>query len=54
MAKAYHGHTGLAVATGDERFATLFLADRPDEFTHVPFNDLARWRRRCAAGTWPP
>ena len=40
IAKAYHGHTGLAVATGDERFATLFLADRPDEFTHVPFNDL--------------
>ncbi len=38
--KAYHGHTGLAVATGDERFTTLFLADRPDEFTHVPFNDL--------------
>src|SRR3984957_18336518 len=40
VAKAYHGHTGLAVATGDERFATLFLSDRPDEFTHVPFNDL--------------
>ena len=40
VAKAYHGHTGLAVATGDERFSTLFLADRPDEFTHVPFNDL--------------
>jgi acetylornithine/succinyldiaminopimelate/putrescine aminotransferase len=41
IAKAYHGHTGLAVATGDERFATLFLADRPEEFTQVPFNDLA-------------
>jgi acetylornithine/succinyldiaminopimelate/putrescine aminotransferase len=40
VAKAYHGHTGLAVATGDERFATLFLADRPDEFSHVPFNDI--------------
>lgn len=40
IAKAYHGHTGLAVATGDERFAALFLADRPDEFPHVPFNDL--------------
>jgi acetylornithine/succinyldiaminopimelate/putrescine aminotransferase len=40
IAKAYHGHTGLAVATGDERFATLFLADRPEEFPHVPFNDL--------------
>ena len=41
VAKAYHGHTGLAVAAGDERFSTLFLADRPEEFSHVPFNDLA-------------
>jgi acetylornithine/succinyldiaminopimelate/putrescine aminotransferase len=40
IAKAYHGHTGLAVAAGDERFSTLFLADRPEEFPHVPFNDL--------------
>ena len=38
--KAYHGHTGLAVATGDDRFSTLFLSDRPDEFVQVPFNDL--------------
>ena len=38
--KAYHGHTGLAVGTGDDRFAKLFLADRPEEFPHVPFNDL--------------
>jgi acetylornithine/succinyldiaminopimelate/putrescine aminotransferase len=38
--KAYHGHTGLAVATGDDRFAKLFLSDRPDEFVHVPFNDI--------------
>src|SRR5689334_11890924 len=38
--KAYHGHTGLAVATGDERFAKLFLADRPDEFVQVPFGDV--------------
>lgn len=38
--KAYHGHTGLAVATGDDRFSTLFLADRPEEFVQVPFNDL--------------
>ncbi len=40
IVKAYHGHTGLAVATGDDRFAALFLADRPEEFPHVPFNDL--------------
>ncbi|MDG4668237.1 aminotransferase class III-fold pyridoxal phosphate-dependent enzyme [Mycobacterium sp. 236(2023)] len=38
--KAYHGHTGLAVATGDDRFAKLFLADRPDEFVQVPFGDV--------------
>jgi acetylornithine/succinyldiaminopimelate/putrescine aminotransferase len=41
IVKAYHGHTGLAVGTGDDRFARLFLSDRPDEFTQVPFNDLA-------------
>ncbi|MGE2716244.1 aspartate aminotransferase family protein [Mycolicibacterium litorale] len=39
--KAYHGHTGLAVATGDERFAKLFLSDRPEEFIQVPFGDVA-------------
>lgn len=38
--KAYHGHTGLAVATGDDRFARLFLSDAPAEFPHVAFNDL--------------
>jgi acetylornithine/succinyldiaminopimelate/putrescine aminotransferase len=40
IVKGYHGHTGLAVGTGDERFSKLFLADDPDEFVHVPFNDL--------------
>ncbi len=40
VVKAYHGHTGLALATGDERFSNLFLSDRPEEFPHVPFNDL--------------
>ena len=40
IVKAYHGHTGLAVGTGDERFSKLFLSDRPDEFVQVPFNDL--------------
>lgn len=38
--KAYHGHTGLALAAGDDRFSTLFLADQPQDFPHVPFNDL--------------
>jgi acetylornithine/succinyldiaminopimelate/putrescine aminotransferase len=41
IVKAYHGHTGLAVGAGDDRFSKLFLADRPEEFPHVPFNDLA-------------
>ncbi len=40
IVKAYHGHTGIAVGTGDERFSKLFLSDRPDEFVQVPFNDL--------------
>jgi acetylornithine/succinyldiaminopimelate/putrescine aminotransferase len=40
VVKAYHGHTGLAVATGDDRFAKLFLSDRPDEFSQVLFGDL--------------
>ncbi len=38
--KGYHGHSGLSVATGDERFSKIFLADRPDEFVQVPFNDV--------------
>ncbi|MEI7777840.1 MAG: aminotransferase class III-fold pyridoxal phosphate-dependent enzyme [Actinomycetes bacterium] len=41
IVKAYHGHTGLAVATGDDRFSKLFLSEQPDDFPHVPFNDLA-------------
>ena len=39
--KAYHGHTGLAVKTGDDRFSKLFLSeDTEGEFVQVPFNDL--------------
>jgi acetylornithine/succinyldiaminopimelate/putrescine aminotransferase len=38
--KAYHGHSGLAVKTGDERFSKTFLSeDTLDEFIQVPFND---------------
>jgi len=38
----YHGHTGLALAAGDERAAALFLSQgAAGEFVHVPFNDLA-------------
>ena len=39
--KAYHGHSGLAVKTGDERFSKTFLSeDVLGEFIQVPFNDL--------------
>jgi putrescine aminotransferase len=38
--KGYHGHTGLALGTADDRYSKPFLSDRPDEFTQVPFNDL--------------
>jgi len=48
--KAYHGHTGLAVATGDDRFARIFLADRPEEFSQVPFNDLPAMEAALADG----
>ena len=40
IVKGYHGHSGLSVATGDDRFSKIFLADRPDEFFQVPFNNV--------------
>jgi acetylornithine/succinyldiaminopimelate/putrescine aminotransferase len=40
IVKAYHGHTGLAVNTGDERFSHLFHCELPADFPHVTFNDL--------------
>ena len=41
IVKAYHGHTGLALKTGDDRFSKLFLSeDTQGEFVQVPFNDL--------------
>jgi acetylornithine/succinyldiaminopimelate/putrescine aminotransferase len=48
--KGYHGHTGLAVATGDDRFSTLFLSDRPEEFIQVPFNDLEAMEEALRGG----
>ncbi|MGB8312872.1 MAG: aspartate aminotransferase family protein [Aestuariivirga sp.] len=39
--KGYHGHSGLSVATGDERFSKIFLSDQPDTFIQVPFNDIS-------------
>jgi acetylornithine/succinyldiaminopimelate/putrescine aminotransferase len=55
LAGGYHGHTGLALAAGHERFADLFLSAGPSEdFVRVPFNDLdameaALGRHRVAA-----
>lgn len=50
IVKGYHGHSGFSVATGDERFSKIFLSDRPDEFEHVPFNDLAAMERALKKG----
>ena len=43
--KGYHGHSGLAVATGDDRFTKIFLADQPESFAQVPFNDIEAMER---------
>lgn len=40
----YHGHTGLALATGDDEYRTPFGPNLPG-FTQVPFNDIAAMRR---------
>jgi putrescine aminotransferase len=40
IVKGYHGHSGLSVATGDDRFTKIFLSDQPDVFIQVPFNDI--------------
>ncbi len=47
--KGYHGHSGLAVATGDDRFTKIFLADQPETFIQVPFNDIAAMEQ-CLKG----
>lgn len=48
--KGYHGHGGLSVATGDERFSKIFLSDRPEEFIQVPFNDTDAMERALRGG----
>lgn len=50
IAKGYHGHTGLALAAGDERFSRMFLSDAPADFRQVPFNDLDAMERALAGG----
>jgi acetylornithine/succinyldiaminopimelate/putrescine aminotransferase len=49
VVKAYHGHTGLAVGTGDERFSKIFLSDNKVDFPHVPFNDLTAMEQSLAS-----
>lgn len=43
---SYHGHTGLALAAGAERYSRLFLSDRgEEEFVKVTFNDVDEMER---------
>ena len=47
---AFHGHTGLAVAAGSDRFSRPFLVDRPAEFRRVDFNDRDAMRNALEPG----
>jgi acetylornithine/succinyldiaminopimelate/putrescine aminotransferase len=48
---AYHGHTGLAVKVGADRFSKLFLSEAgEDEVGMVPFNDLDAMEREIMRG----
>ncbi|TQR08731.1 aspartate aminotransferase family protein [Psychrobacillus soli] len=47
----YHGHTGLAVSLGNERYSKIFLSEGdPNVFVHVPFNDLEAMEREISKG----
>lgn len=47
----YHGHSGLAVSLGNERYSKPFLSEGdPSEFVHVPFNDLPAMERELSKG----
>lgn len=49
--RCYHGHTGMAVKTGDDRFSKLFLSEgESGEFVKVPFNDLEAMEAAIMAG----
>ena len=51
LERCYHGHTGLAVKVGDDRFSKLFLSEADeDEVTKVPFNDLDAMERAIMKG----
>jgi len=47
----YHGHTGLAVSLGNERYSKVFLSEGdPNEFVHVPFNDVSAMEKELSKG----
>jgi acetylornithine/succinyldiaminopimelate/putrescine aminotransferase len=46
----YHGHTGLALATGDEKYRRPF-GPQPEGFRQVPFGDLDALERALDAST---
>ncbi len=49
--RCYHGHTGLAVQCGDQRFSRLFLSEgHPEDIVQVPFNDLEAMEEAIMAG----
>lgn len=45
LAGGYHGHTGLAAATGDEKYRNPFALHLPD-FVQVAFGDMAAMRKQ--------
>lgn len=47
---AFHGRTGLSAAAGQDDMARFFLADYPDEFLKVPFNDLGAMEQALGGG----
>ncbi len=48
--QGYHGRSGLSGAAGNPDNADFFNSDYPDEFTTVPFNDLAAMEAALAGG----
>ena len=46
----YHGHTGLALAAGDEQYRKPF-GEQPPGFVQVPFNDIPSLAKEMDNGT---
>jgi putrescine aminotransferase len=48
---AYHGHTGIAVTLGNERFSKMFLSEGgPEYVVNVEFNDLKAMEQVLSRG----